>query len=94
MTFKPRPPDFKLVVTSKKNTKRKTEAGVVYLNEAGGYSLRLKPGIVLHWDDEVYLTLWPNDTPARDIERHAIQLERSADKAANDGDDDDDGIPF
>lgn len=75
MTFVPRKPDLKLTVTDRKHPKRRIEAGYAYKNAAGGYALRLHPGITLRWNDEVYLTIWPTDLPKRDIERAKVQDE-------------------
>ena len=67
--FTPGVPDFELVITSKKHTKQKNYAGVAYKNAKNGFTLRLKPGVTISWDDEVYLTLWPVGTKRADIDK-------------------------
>ena len=109
MSFVPRRPDMRLVLVDRNHTKRRLEAGIAYKNEAGGFNLRLNPGVVIRWNDEVYLTLWPDDgkpagTRRKDVERAAVESEAddAAEKAEsaddsnkiNGGEDEDDGIPF
>ena len=89
-TFKPRPPDARLAIVSKKHTGRWLEAGYAYLNPKGGYSIRLRPGVVLRWDDEVHVTLWPR-TSSKDLERAAVQSEND-ERSEPSGKDDD--YPF
>jgi hypothetical protein len=52
-------PKYWLKITDKKNTKDRAQAGVAFENEFGQLNIKLNPGIVLHWNDEVFITLNP-----------------------------------
>lgn len=54
-----RNPKYTLVIKSKCNDRSMTIAGVAFENDFGGLSLKLNPGVVLKWDDEVFFNLNP-----------------------------------
>lgn len=55
-------PKYILFVADKNNSKDKTRAGAAFVNEFGGLNLKLSPGVVLKWDDEVYFNLNPYES--------------------------------
>lgn len=61
-----RPPDYHLSVQDKTDTSRKGRVGVAWLNGTR-ISIKLNPGVVLHWSDNVLISLFPNDqiTPSK-----------------------------
>lgn len=85
--FKPSPPKYWLIVTSKKNTKQITMAGAVFEGNFGKLRLRLKPGISLRWDDEVYIQLTPYKKDDAEETPPSVNEEQT-------GAGDDDDIPF
>lgn len=50
-------PKYWLKITDKANTKHRGQAGVAFENEFGQLNIVLNPGVVLHWNDEVFITL-------------------------------------
>lgn len=50
-------PKYILVIKSKDNAKNYTRAGAAFENQFGGLNLKLSPGVVLRWDDEVFFNL-------------------------------------
>lgn len=58
-------PTHVLIVKSRGNTKRHTRAGVLFANDVtGGFTLVLSPGVCLHWDDDTYVDIVPNQIAA------------------------------
>ena len=51
-------PKYYLTIKDKNNTKARTLAGALFESQYG-YSLKLHPGIVIRWDDEVFLNISP-----------------------------------
>lgn len=82
-------PKYWLKITSRRDTKNRTEAGVAFENEYGQLNIKLKPGVVLRWDDEVFITL----NPYTDTYPAPGKLPGTKKKEESEGDDDDD-IPF
>lgn len=84
-------PKYWLKITSKKNTQNRGQAGVAFENEFGQLNIKLNPGVVLHWNDEVFITLNPysDDYPAP-----GSNLPATKKKKESDDDDGNDEIPF
>jgi hypothetical protein len=54
------PPTHNLVITLVKgDTKVHTQAGCAWVDAEGRAIIKLNPGIVLDWRDNVYLSLYP-----------------------------------
>ena len=62
---KGRRPDYVVQATSRADKKQAAKVGAAWrtTSSAGvkGLSLRLNPGVRISWDDELWLTLWPNE---------------------------------
>lgn len=54
-------PVYWLKVTDKTNTKHRTNAGAAWVNEYNQLRIVLNPGVVLNWNDNLFLTLEPID---------------------------------
>ncbi len=74
-------PELTLFIVDKDNKKHKTVAGAAWSNDFGGYALKLNPGIVLKWDDEVYLNLNPRMTRAEYVRMERERTERVLDES-------------
>jgi hypothetical protein len=55
------PPPYFLRIADKSNPKSRTIAGAVFPAPFGQFNIVLNPGIVINWQDEVWITLVPND---------------------------------
>jgi hypothetical protein len=62
MNGRPVQPKYVLFICNKEREKDKTRAGVAFVNDFGGLNLKLHPGIVIRWNDEVYLNLNPYES--------------------------------
>lgn len=62
MNGRPVYPKYVLMIRSKEREKDQTRAGVAFETVYGGLNLKLHPGIVIKWDDEVYLNLNPYES--------------------------------
>ncbi len=69
-------PSYTLFIANKLDTKDKTKAGVAFPNEFGGLNIKLNPGVVLHWNDEVYFNLNPYETDAARARRYGKKVPR------------------
>jgi hypothetical protein len=63
-------PAYTLFIASRCNAKDKTKAGVAFPNEFGGLNLRLNPGVVVRWNDDVFFNLNPYESPAATARRY------------------------
>lgn len=63
--LKPRKPDYKLKVMDKTNKNNGT-IGVAWLNQDGSVSIRINPGTFLHYNPNLAITLFPNDSEGYD----------------------------
>lgn len=56
-------PAYRLTLTDKGNSKRKTQVGVAFAMQSGGLNVVLNPGVVLDWHDQggFWLALFPYD---------------------------------
>lgn len=52
-------PTHILKLTSKENEINNNRAGVAWQNKEGWISIVLDPGIVIKWDDKLYINLYP-----------------------------------
>ena len=48
-------------ITDKTNTKHRTNAGAAWVHEFNQLRIVLNPGVVLNWNDNLFLTLEPID---------------------------------
>jgi hypothetical protein len=55
------PPPYFLRLVDKVDTKKRTIAGAVFPGPYGQFNVVLNPGIVIKWDDALYISLVPND---------------------------------
>jgi len=59
----PRPPDFRLSIKHRVTGASGT-VGAAWKDDRGFLNIRLNPGVVLSWQDDVYLNLFPvEDAP-------------------------------
>jgi len=73
-------PTYTLFIASKENPKKeKTKAGVAFPNEFGGLNLKLNPGIVLRWNDDVYFNLNPFESDQEHARRVKATLTKDDD---------------
>lgn len=72
-------PSYTLFVASRLDPKDKTKAGVAFPNEFGGLNLKLSPGVVLHWNDDVYFNLNPYESDAERARRYGKKVPRADD---------------
>jgi hypothetical protein len=72
-------PSYTLFIASKFDPKDKTKAGVAFPNEFGGLNLKLSPGVVLKWNDEVYFNLNPYETEIARARRYGKKVPRFED---------------
>lgn len=63
--LKPRKPDYKLKVMDKTN-KNTGAIGVGWMNQDGSISLRINPGTFLHYNPNLAIMLFPNDSEGFD----------------------------
>lgn len=84
-------PKYWLKITDKNNTKDRAQAGVAFENEFGQLNIKLNPGIVLRWNDEVFITLnlYTDEYPSP-----GGKLPATKRKEEKEGNDDDGDIPF
>lgn len=61
MPFESRSPDYNLKISTKAGKKRTTLAGVGWQNDKGHITIQLNPCIVLAYDENLYITLFPID---------------------------------
>jgi hypothetical protein len=64
-------PKFYLTIKDKDNNKSRTLAGALFETEYG-YSLKLNPGVVLRWDDNVFFNI---NKPNPDYKRGRSEVE-------------------
>lgn len=69
-------PKYYLTIKDKNNAKAKTLAGALFESEYG-FNLKLHPGIVIRWDDEVFLNISPPRMDYRSRHGEELQEETS-----------------
>ncbi len=88
-------PRYYLKLTDRRNTKQRTMAGVAFENEFKQLNIVLNSGVVIRWDDELFITLNPYDD-TRPLPHGAgmppVRREAPNDKDEEDKDSND--IPF
>ncbi len=88
-------PKYYLKLTDKRNTKQRTVAGVAFENEFKQLNIVLNPGVVIRWNDELFITLNPYDD--KRPPPHGADMPQTKRAAPNDEDEEDkdsDDIPF
>lgn len=83
-------PKYYLKLTDKRNTKQRTLAGVAFENEYKQLSIVLYPGVVIKWDDELYITLNLYDD-TRPLPLGAVMPSVKREEAKDDKDDKEEG---
>jgi len=57
-------PDFYVVAKPKEGDMKGSRVGAAWHNNQGGISISLNVGVDLRWDDNLFITLWPNEDKA------------------------------
>jgi hypothetical protein len=57
---RPNAPNYVLMVKPKRQNAVATKVGVAWMDEEGRLSIKLEPCVVLHWNDDLWLSLYPD----------------------------------
>jgi hypothetical protein len=97
MAQKNRHPVYWLKLTDKNNTKHRTNAGAAWISDFNQLRIVLNPGVVLNWNDDMWITLEPIDPNKPPRLPATLRVEPPPGESSSDDggkDDDDDDIPF
>jgi len=53
--------EYILCIKEKQGRERMARVGAAWARKNGGFNIVLNPGTVLHWNDDLYISLFPND---------------------------------